>query len=193
MVHSFIHWEVKRRTVDASVLTSHIHTPMVATTNHWRQCGVQCLAQGHFDMWTGGAGIRTADPRIIGWPALPPERQPHRTLNLPVCLPDLCHGLKSTTHQWRGVPIWQPAEATQLLSSCGMRSILVLAQGGGRRCCAESHLCLEGRRDGESEATGSQMVQERVKVGQLRYPYRILHRASAKCLDVITLCCACLL
>ena len=32
MVHSFIHWEVKRRTVNASVLTSHIHTPMVATT-----------------------------------------------------------------------------------------------------------------------------------------------------------------
>ena len=109
------------------------------------------------------------------------------------CLPDLCHGLKSTNHQWKGVPIWQPAEATQLLSSCGMRSILVLAQGGGRRCCAESHRCLEGRRDGESEATGSHMSEDRVKVGQLRCPYRILHRASPKCLDVITLCCACLL
>ena len=32
MVHSFIHWEVERRTVNASVPTSHIHTPVVATT-----------------------------------------------------------------------------------------------------------------------------------------------------------------
>ena len=29
-------------------------------------------------MWTGGAGIRTADLWIIGRPALPPEPQPPR-------------------------------------------------------------------------------------------------------------------
>ena len=61
----------------------------------------------------------------------------------------------------------------------------IYQQGGGLRCHAESRRCLEGRRDGESDTTGSQMVQGRVpvKVGQLRYPYRILHRASAKCLN----------
>ena len=32
MVHSFTHWQVKRLTVNTSILASHIHTPMVATT-----------------------------------------------------------------------------------------------------------------------------------------------------------------
>ena len=40
------------------------------------QFGVQYLAQGHFDMWTGGAGGRTADLLITGRHALPPELQP---------------------------------------------------------------------------------------------------------------------
>lgn len=63
------------------------------------------------------------------------------------------------------------------LSSCGIRPSLVLAQGGGCPCHAESNRCLEGRSDGESDATGSQMVQGRVPVGvsQLRYTYCILH------------------
>lgn len=30
---------------------------------------VQFLAQGHFDTWTAGAGIRTYNPSITGWPA----------------------------------------------------------------------------------------------------------------------------
>ena len=71
---------------------THIHTLMAGATtqganllirgefNHsftfihrWRSNGVKCLAQGHIDMWTGGAGNRTANLPIGGRPtALPP-------------------------------------------------------------------------------------------------------------------------
>ena len=44
------------------------------------QCGVQCLAQGHFDM--PGAGIWTSDLPITSRPALPTELQPPLTIVL---------------------------------------------------------------------------------------------------------------
>ena len=55
-------------------LIIHTHSQ---TDCHREQFGVQYLAQGHFDMWTGGAGNRTTDLLISG-PlvlALPPEPQ----------------------------------------------------------------------------------------------------------------------
>ena len=44
-------------------ITFHSHTSGAA--------GVQCLAQGHFNMWTGEVGDWTHDPVIRGWPAVP--------------------------------------------------------------------------------------------------------------------------
>ena len=38
------------------------------------------LAQWHFDIQSGGAGIRTSDLPITRWPALPTEPQPPRRL-----------------------------------------------------------------------------------------------------------------
>lgn len=32
--------------------------------NHWEHFGVRCPAQGHFNVWTGGAGDRTANPAV---------------------------------------------------------------------------------------------------------------------------------
>lgn len=66
--------------------------------------------------------------------------------------PPRCHGLKSMKHQWWGCP---PADATQLLSGDGMQPSLALAQGRRHPYHAEACRCLEGRRDGESDATGS--------------------------------------
>ncbi len=43
-----------------SPIQTHTRTPMAVNhqarhwPNHWEKFGVQCLAQGHFDMWTGG-------------------------------------------------------------------------------------------------------------------------------------------
>ncbi len=50
--------------------------PHRVLANHQAQFGVQCLAQGHFDMWTGG-GDQTANPAISEQLILPPESQPH--------------------------------------------------------------------------------------------------------------------
>lgn len=44
--------------------------------NHREHFEVRCFAQGHFDIWTGGAGDPTPNPRFSGQPALPPEQQP---------------------------------------------------------------------------------------------------------------------
>jgi len=74
--YSFIHWEYSGEQSTPASTLPHSHTNggiKLCLPTHWRQCGVQCLAQGHFDMWTGGAGIQTADLSIIGRPALPPE------------------------------------------------------------------------------------------------------------------------
>lgn len=35
-------------------------------SGNWRKCGVQCLAQGHSDMWTGGGEDQTSNPAISG-------------------------------------------------------------------------------------------------------------------------------
>ena len=61
------------------MIVYYIHTQMAEETMQGTnlltgsKLGVQSLAQGLFDMWTGGAGICTADSRITGQPALPPE------------------------------------------------------------------------------------------------------------------------
>ena len=46
--------------------------------------GLQCLAQQHFNMWLGEAGIWTAECWIIGQPALPPELQLSCLMKMPV-------------------------------------------------------------------------------------------------------------
>ena len=48
-----------------------IHTHARPWAKEKEQCGVNCLAQGHFDIHTGGDG-----DAINGWPALPHEPQP---------------------------------------------------------------------------------------------------------------------
>ena len=45
-------------------------------TAHQEQFGAQYLAQGHFDMHLGRAGIQTGDLPITRQPALPTEQQP---------------------------------------------------------------------------------------------------------------------
>ena len=58
-------------TQDANLLISgnyHSHTIGAAIGSN---LGLSILAQGHIDMWTGGAGNRTA---------LPPEPQPHQDI-----------------------------------------------------------------------------------------------------------------
>ena len=47
--------------------------PCNVPTAHQEQFGVQCLAQGHFNMQLGGAGIRTSDLLITKWPTLSPD------------------------------------------------------------------------------------------------------------------------
>ena len=50
--------------------------PCKVLPTHWRQVGVQCLAQGHFDMLDSWSQDRTANLTVMGWPALPTELQP---------------------------------------------------------------------------------------------------------------------
>lgn len=63
-------------------VTLPIHkSPMIASyhtecrSSHQKQFVVQYFAQGHFDMWTVGAGNRTVDLLISEWPSMPPEPQ----------------------------------------------------------------------------------------------------------------------
>ena len=62
--------------------TNHSHTFIHWWHSHQEQFGVKYLAQGHIGMWTGGAGNRTVDLPISGWPALPPEPQPPHHLDI---------------------------------------------------------------------------------------------------------------
>lgn len=41
--------------------------------HHQEQPGVQCLAQRHFNIWTGGVGDQTTNSVINGRPVLPAE------------------------------------------------------------------------------------------------------------------------
>lgn len=53
-------------------LTTHTTFTHILT-QHQDQVGVQYLARGHVDMWTGGARDWTTDLLIGGQPALPPD------------------------------------------------------------------------------------------------------------------------
>ena len=55
-------------------VTSSCHARCCQT--HWRQVGVQCLAQGHFDMLDSWSRDQTANLTVTGQPALPTELQP---------------------------------------------------------------------------------------------------------------------
>ena len=62
-------------TCQHSPIHTHIHSLMAVAAMqgaaHQEQFVVQYLAQGHFNMQTGGAGNRTANLPISGRPALP--------------------------------------------------------------------------------------------------------------------------
>ncbi len=53
-----------------------MQTLIANLANYHEQLGVQCLAQGHFNTWTGGAGDQTDKRVISGPPARPPGPQP---------------------------------------------------------------------------------------------------------------------
>lgn len=48
---------------------------------HQKQLGVQHLAQGHYNIWTGGARDRTTDIPIGGWPTPTPKPQPTASMH----------------------------------------------------------------------------------------------------------------
>ena len=49
-----------------SAFNPSLREQWAALTAPREQFGVQCLAQGHFGLWSVGDGNRTADSRIIG-------------------------------------------------------------------------------------------------------------------------------
>ena len=55
---------------------THTHTFIHWWQRYYSSGGVQFLAQGHFDMQLGGAGIQTSNLQITRRPALLPEPQP---------------------------------------------------------------------------------------------------------------------
>lgn len=63
-IHSHPNWQ-QRPT------SCHARCGQVLSLTNWRQLGVKCLAQGHFDMQTGGAGNQIGDPAISRQPPLP--------------------------------------------------------------------------------------------------------------------------
>lgn len=72
---AFLPYRTKRFTIFASHLPMHTHTHTHwwwqsfharCWPDHREQHGVQCLAQGHFDTWTGRAGgIEPATPNVL--------------------------------------------------------------------------------------------------------------------------------
>ncbi len=55
---------------------THTHTFTLQWPSHLEQFGVQCLAQGDFDMWIREAGDRTTNRLTGRQPVVPTEPQP---------------------------------------------------------------------------------------------------------------------
>ncbi len=110
LFYAFIQSALQGFCLSITLSRTHLHTdnselPRRVLTNHQEQFRVQCVAQGHFEMWTGRGGDRTGNPVISGRSALPPEPQPpnhaiqmiNAEQQTPVILA-LCHyGSRTTT------------------------------------------------------------------------------------------------